>query len=52
MNKSYSNFLAYTTTTMGIARLVMGNTFSWWDILAYNAGIVVAYLVDSRLSDK
>jgi hypothetical protein len=34
------------------AYLVLGSTFSWWDLLAYAVGIVIAVLLDNGLWSK
>ncbi len=33
-----------------LAALVLGSTFSWWDILAYGIGVVLAAVVDMRFA--
>jgi len=31
------------------ARLLLGDTFQWWDIPAYAAGAVIAWRIDARM---
>jgi hypothetical protein len=41
---------AFRQTTMGA--LLLGRTFSWWDIVAYWAGILCAGVVDAKVISR
>jgi hypothetical protein len=34
-----------------VARIIIGSTFDWWDILAYAIGILAVYVLDKRFLD-
>lgn len=36
----------------GIAKLVLGSSFEWGDIVAYTAGIIIVVLIENRLNKK
>jgi hypothetical protein len=36
----------------GIARVILGSTFDWLDILAYTLGIMAAYFIDRKYLEK
>jgi hypothetical protein len=36
----------------GLARIILGSTFDWLDILAYTFGTLIAFFVDQRYLDK
>ncbi|MDG1915837.1 MAG: DUF2809 domain-containing protein [Crocinitomix sp.] len=36
----------------GIARVILGSTFDWLDILAYTLGTLAAYFIDRKYLKK
>jgi hypothetical protein len=36
----------------GVARIILGSTFDWLDILAYSLGTLLTYVVDQRYLEK